>query len=66
MLTIDGTEYHTPMEAAHMLGVKPSTLRGYIARGVLPEAPRVRIGRRLQRGFTKAYLDAAKRTLESS
>ena len=65
MIRYEGTEYYAPAEAAKLLGVNPSTLRGYIAKGVLPEAPMIRVGRRRQRGFTEKYIEAARETLRS-
>jgi MerR family regulatory protein len=62
---IKGVKYLSTKEAAAQLGVKPPTLRGYHARGILPEPDRVRVGRRVQRGYTEKYLQEAAQTLAS-
>lgn len=62
--TVDGVTYMSTQDAAEALGVKAGTLRAWIRDGVLPEAEKLRVGRRMQRGYTQAYVDNAKRVLE--
>jgi DNA-binding transcriptional MerR regulator len=54
----------TTQTAAALLGVAPSTLRSYIKQKVLDDPGLLRVGRRLQRGYTEEYIAQARRQLQ--
>lgn len=60
----DNDGRYTPAEAAALLGVKTPTLRGYLNRKVLPEPATTRIGKRVQRSFSREWIEDARRRLQ--
>ena len=55
---VDGEEFLTVDEAAHVLGVKPATLYAYVSRGVLKS---YREGNKRQRLYRRAEVEALRR-----
>lgn len=55
---VDGEEFLTVDEAAHVLGVKPATLYAYVSRGVLKS---YREGSKRQRLYRRAEVEALRR-----
>lgn len=55
---VDGEEYLTVDEAAHVLGVKPATLYAYVSRGVLKS---YRQGTKRQRLYRRLEVEALRR-----
>ena len=55
---VDGEEYLTVDEAAHVLGVKPATLYAYVSRGVLKS---YREGTKRQRLYRRAEVERLRR-----
>ena len=60
-----GRQYFSTKDAAERLAMAPGTLRGLLARKVLPEPDMVRVGSRRQRGFTDAWVEQAREILDS-
>lgn len=60
----DSLEQFTPSEAAVLLGVQPSTLRGYVLRGELAEPGWMRVGKKRQRSYGRQWIDDARKVLE--
>ena len=57
-IVVDGEEYLTGDDAAHVLGVKPATLYAYVSRGVLKS---YRQGTKRRRLYRRSEVEALRR-----
>lgn len=64
MIMISGQTYFTIVDAAGKIGVSAKTIRGYIAKGIIPEPPVIQFGIRTVKHFPPEYMEVARRRLE--
>lgn len=56
---VNGETYLSTKDVAELLDLAPGTLRGLLARGVLPDVPKQIYVTRKQRGFTREWVESA-------
>ena len=65
MIIVNSQTYSTIVDASGILGVSAKTIRGYIAKGIIPKPPTVKYGVRLIKHFPPEYLSKAKLLLDN-